>query len=430
MSTNRLILFAGTAIAVVSLFVSCNDQEKIPDEGNPQVPNTEVVLKDGEVREHDFTRLDPVPLDVDISQEEAELFLRSDSFAIKMFNAICESEADENFCISPLSLQVLMSILSNGVSDGAYLELSQAMFGETVDIDLLNSSYGKLKNALERTNCVKLANAMWLQTGTTIYSTYSNLVQQYYNCETGYLDFRSDTQASLDSICQWAYENTYGKQKKLDLENFGTTTSMVLANTAWFASAWYKAFDKSETYTGEFTMANGQTQDVDMMKGTRAEFCLFKNPEGDYKIVSLPFKDKSFWMDIVVPNENVDLDSIIPYVDWSVNIDKLETQVNLTMPKFRISTDIKLRPILESLGASAPFQSLPKIASLLFADCINQTANIIVSEEGVEASAASVSRFTYSIPYEMIIDRPFAYAIRDSAAGTLLFMGRVNKIDQ
>ena len=30
----------------------------------------------------------------------------------------------------------------------------------------------------------------------------------------------------------------------------------------------------------------------------------------------------------------------------------------------------------------------------------------------------------------MIIDRPFAYAIRDSAAGTLLFMGRVNKIDQ
>ena len=177
-------------------------------------------------------------------------------------------------------------------------------------------------------------------------------------------------------------------------------------------------------------MANGQTQDVDMMKVTRAEFCLFKNPEGDYKIVSLPFKDKSFWMDIVVPNENVDLDSIIPYVDWSVNIDKLETQVNLTMPKFRISTDIKLRPILESLGASAPFQSLPKIASLLFADCINQTANIIVSEDGVEASAASVSRITYSIPYEMIIDRPFAYAIRDSAAGTLLFMGRVNKIDQ
>ncbi len=430
MRIKRFFLFAGAAIAGAALFASCGEKEQIGGEDDPKNPDSEVVLKDGQVVEHTFVRKAAARIELDMSKDETELFQKSDSFAIKMFNAVCENNGDENFCFSPLSVQVVLYMLCNGVDNSNYVEMSQALFGEYVSLDEVNNSFGRLKNALDSTNCVKLSNGMWLQTGTNVSDEYIDVVRNSYYSEFGFLDFNSDPQSALDSISQWAYDNTYGKLKKMDLESFELKKPMVQANTAWFASSWLQAFDQNATYTGQFTTSSGQTQNVSMMKLIGGYGCVYDDPDSSYLMVSLPFEHQSFWMDIIVPGDGVSLDSIMTYVDWSANLRNQPTEkINLDMPRFSIDSDLKMRSVLESLGVSAPFRSLPRIAPLIQADYLNQKVKIDVTESGVEAAAITVGTFSMSLPRIITIDGPFAFAIRDDISRTHLFMGRVNSID-
>lgn len=124
------------------MFASCGEKEQIGGEDDPKNPDSEVVLKDGQVVEHTFVRKAAARIELDMSKDETELFQKSDSFAIKMFNAVCENKGDENFCFSPLSVQVVLYMLCNGVDNSNYVEMSQALFGEYVSLDEVNNSFG------------------------------------------------------------------------------------------------------------------------------------------------------------------------------------------------------------------------------------------------------------------------------------------------
>ena len=56
MRIKRFFLFAGGAIAGAALFASCGEKEQIGGEDDPKNPDSEVVLKDGQVVEHTFVR--------------------------------------------------------------------------------------------------------------------------------------------------------------------------------------------------------------------------------------------------------------------------------------------------------------------------------------------------------------------------------------
>lgn len=433
MRIKRFFLFAGSAIAGAALFASCGEKEQIGGEDDPKNPDSEVVLKDGQVVEHTFVRKAAARIELDMSKDETELFQKSDSFAIKMFNAVCENKGDENFCFSPLSVQVVLYMLCNGVDNSNYVEMSQALFGEYISLDEVNNSFGRLKDALDSTNCVKLSNGTWVQTGLkNVSDEYIDVAKNYYDSEFGYLDFESDPQSALDSISQWAYDNTYGKVNDLNLENYNLREKiMIQANTAWFASSWLRAFDQNATYTGQFTTSSGQTQNVSMMKLISGDGCVYEDQDSSYVMVSLPFEHQSFWMDIIVPGDGVSLESIIPYVDWSANLRKQSTKkISLDMPRFSIDSDLKMRSVLESLGVSAPFLSLPRIGREIQVDHLDQKVKIDVTESGVEAAAITFAVFSMTgLPYYITIDGPFAFAIRDDISRTHLFMGRVNSID-
>ena len=66
---------------------------------------------------------------------------------------------------------------------------------------------------------------------------------------------------------------------------------------------------------------------------------------------------------------------------------------------------------------------------------VRQKTFVEVGEEGTEAAAATaVERGTYGAPekppppFELIVDRPFLFAIVDWGSGMILFMGVVNDL--
>ena len=112
-------------------------------------------------------------------------------------------------------------------------------------------------------------------------------------------------------------------------------------------------------------------------------------------------------------------------------------QVNLALPRFRVTSGFALRPLLAALGMPLAFSPDADFSGITTAqrlriDEVAHKAYIDVNEEGTEAAAATAviikasARFMNTEPpVEMIVDRPFLFAITDTESGLPLFLGRV-----
>jgi serpin B len=109
---------------------------------------------------------------------------------------------------------------------------------------------------------------------------------------------------------------------------------------------------------------------------------------------------------------------------------------NVSLPKFKLEYITELKDVLSSLGMQQVFNSAqadfsPMTDSAVALDQVKHKAVIEVNEEGTEAAGATSSgiRITSATPqkqpFEMNINRPFFFTIRDDRAGIILFMGNV-----
>ena len=103
------------------------------------------------------------------------------------------------------------------------------------------------------------------------------------------------------------------------------------------------------------------------------------------------------------------------------------------MPRFTFSTATPLKNVLsimgmpDAFGGTADFSGIDGAPDLYVSEVIHQ-AMIAVDEKGTEAAAATavVVETTSAVFGEnLTVDRPFLFAIRDEATGTILFLGRV-----
>ena len=66
-------------------------------------------------------------------------------------------------------------------------------------------------------------------------------------------------------------------------------------------------------------------------------------------------------------------------------------------------------------------------------DKILHKAKVDISEKGTEAAAATavimIRKTAIIRPVEFKADHPFVYLIRDNKTGTILFMGKMTKVD-
>ena len=418
-------------LLLVLAVASCDKQDSnaVVDDGNKPVDSVKIV--EGNVVEHTFTRAQAAPLEVSLSNEEAQMFESGYAFAAGLFGQVAGNASDENVCISPLSVQILLGMISNAAKDDIANQLIEMMFGQGVTLDAMNSALGKLHESLEATNCVSLSNAVWIQEGERFNEDFLNTGRNVYFSTVNHLDFRNAPQSAMDSVCQWAYDNSFGRLKSLSLDDFSCNTSMVLGNLAWFSSAWLAGFDSHSTSKGQFTLADGSVTNVEMMK-MRDNIMSYKVLD-KYRMLAFPFENNSFSMEFVVPADGYSLDSIIPEIDWSVELNR--GKVYLQMPKFTVGYQADYKSILSALGMEDLFEcgALDKLTNTYSDNAsylaqMKQDVRIKVDEYGVEAVAATVSNNDKKTEYyNFNIDRPFVFAIRDNASGSFLFMGRVNR---
>ena len=114
--------------------------------------------------------------------------------------------------------------------------------------------------------------------------------------------------------------------------------------------------------------------------------------------------------------------------------------MNVSLPKFKATTQLQLSDSLKSMGMASAFDAAKADLSGMTGDrnfCISAVihkAFVDVNEEGTEAAAATavvMARCSASFdepqqkPRVFCADHPFVFLIRDSRTGSILFLGRV-----
>ena len=100
------------------------------------------------------------------------------------------------------------------------------------------------------------------------------------------------------------------------------------------------------------------------------------------------------------------------------------------MPLFKLESEFSLDQTLaemgmpDAFGAGADFSGMTGTKELWISKVVHK-AFVSVDETGTEAAAATAVVVRESEPTLVTVDRPFIFFIRDTATGTVLFLGRV-----
>ena len=164
----------------------------------------------------------------------------------------------------------------------------------------------------------------------------------------------------------------------------------------------------------------------------------------DYQMIELTYGNPhsmssnngkgTYSMVIVLPSEGKNLDSTINAIDWN-DLSLNRKYVFLRFPKFGIRSSLDLNDVVTKLGITDIFSGCPNaITAPAAVTQIVQDSYVAVDEEGTEAAAVTSISMAGAVPpedmAEMLVNRPFGFAIREMTTGILLFMGKVTMVEE
>ncbi len=280
-------------------------------------------------------------------------------------------------------------------------------------------------------------NTVWVQSGLPLRPEFTERLREAA-ATLADADFAAAPEAARTVITRVIAEQTAGKiTGLLPPGAVGRLTRLVLASAVYLKAAWTQPFPESATADAPF-YPDGQDHPsltVPMMHLKAPQAYL----RGDgYQAVLLPYRDIGLAMAVVLP------DGPLPALRAKVAGAGLSGllagtarhQVRLSLPRFRLEAAFDLIPALRRLGVTkafgdADFSGITDAEPLRIGAVVHK-AYIDVDEHGTEAAAATaiVMRASAALrappAVTMVVDRPFLFAIIDTAASLPLFLGQVS----
>ena len=367
------------------------------------------------------------------------------------FRLLCQLYKGKNFVCSPLSLQYAMAMAANGAG-GETLQEIIGFLGYGADgIDALNG-YGKLLleqlPAVDLDVTLRVTDALLVNKLYPLDPAFRKTMEDYYYAAADNMDFSDPGQVAA-RINDWTRRATGGFiDRIIEDSEISEDAVMFLMNALYFKAKWAGSeyepmFREYATTDDKFTLADGQTVTVKMMRNMR--WHRYAEMDG-YKVLALPYAGGKFFMYILLPDKN-DLPGLIDKLrttSWSdiLSSFKQDAEVHVKLPRFDIENRFNLNEALESLGVRRAFQPGSARFDRMFSPSgddfycwigkVFQKARISVDEWGTEAAAVTIVEMlgaTSALPGEepkrvyFHADHPFVFAIGEATSGTILFEG-------
>ncbi|KDP24306.1 hypothetical protein JCGZ_25602 [Jatropha curcas] len=191
-----------------------------------------------------------------------------------------EIEKESNFVLSPLSFQLILSLIAVG-SKGSTLEqllffLGSKSINELNDLASIvnsvflsaNESKGKRKRKLLETSSppvVSFVTGAWVDKKYGLKPSFEKVLKTVYHATAKEVDFANKADQVTEEVNLWVKKASKGLIKNLlPKQCLDSNTALILANALYFKGSWNRKFDVSKTKHREFHLLNGEfTEMVD-----------------------------------------------------------------------------------------------------------------------------------------------------------------------
>lgn len=356
------------------------------------------------------------------------------------------SEAEGNALWSPVNAYMALAMTTRLTAGETRQELLDAL-GAT-DMESLTTQAAAIWEAIyynNEYNKTLLANSIWLDDALTF--NQEPLDDLAYDLYTSVYQADLGTPEANTAIQNWVNTNTGNLLTdaaggiELPEETF-----LALYSTIYFQAKWTDEFSPGRSEYGFFHSPEGDI------------VCTFMNKEGatmryfwgdGFGAVSMELENgATMWF--ILPDEGITVDQVLAAGDYMKMVtsgydstvldynwrDNTAIRVNLSVPKFDISTQAKLDDVLQEMGIEKAFRSEEADFSEVFSGSpvwlqgVNQAVRVATDEEGVTAAAYTEEPVPGSPPppeevMDFILDRPFLFVIVKEDIP--LFAGVVNE---
>ena len=348
-------------------------------------------------------------------------------------NIIRATYKNENYLISPYSIEIALNMLKEGAN------------GKTKDE--LESALGNRKINDLRGDKLLIANAIFIKNKyqKVVMNDYTNILKNNYHAEILYDEF--DTPKVIND---WVKKNTNDMIPKI-LDSIDSDFVMGLANALYLDTKWQDKFECENTRREEFTKVDGSMMDASMMhkEYRTSDYRYIK--ENNLEGIILPYEkddNTSFEFIALMPSdikkyvENFKVDEFNTLYDNAKGASH-DLRINLSLPRYTYEYSLDdFVSVLNNIGIKNAFDSLDAdfskiikkgdINGNLYVDEAIHKTKIELNEEGTKAAAVTYFGMKNTAIFEddyktidITFNKPFIYTIRDKNTKEILFFGSV-----
>jgi serine protease inhibitor len=358
------------------------------------------------------------------------------AYALALHKAVAPDPA-VNACWSPFSVASALGLLAYGARGATQDELAMLLLrdksGDLAALGKLLTGAGEL--APHRDNedepIIAVSNTLWTDESVEIVESFVEELGRWSSGAVREAPFRAEPEAARQRINADVAETTH--DLITDLIPAGMITSRTrtaLVNALYLKCGWRFPFTERATRPQPFHSPAGTVEVATMTLSERIGYAA----RDGWQVASLPAIGG---VEAIVLLPDGDLAAAEPDLDADELAELLDapkpTQVDLALPKFKVSAQTELTPQLTALGVRTVFgdgADLGGISSTpLAVQAVLHEAVLEIDEKGFEGAAATaVLMRLASLPrpgVRLQVDRPFLLAVRHVATGVVYFLARV-----
>ncbi|XP_052738625.1 antichymotrypsin-2-like [Bicyclus anynana] len=354
----------------------------------------------------------------------------SNQFTSKMFTEVAKANPQKNFILSAISVMPPLAELALASVGASHDELLAAIGMPSDDTAKAVFSYANKELNVTKGITLKTASKIYVRKNYTLNDDFVAVAKDVFDSEVTNIDF-NDKEKTAAEINNWVSNKTNNRIKDIvNPQSIDGDTKAILVNAIYFKGIWVYKFDEQSTKDKDFHVSNNHVIQIPMMF-VRAHFDYTESIELKSQIIEIPYTGNQASLVVVLPYDIGGIVELLeklkdPNVIDNALKDKYKTEVELTLPKFKIETTTDLTDILKKIGVTKLFDAtesrlnnMLKNTEDLYIDSATQKAFIEVNEEGTEAAAANSLSIMFMIPpsiqfppIQFNANKPFYYAIR------------------
>lgn len=369
------------------------------------------------------------------------LHAASSKFSFKLYNQIRKQRTGNNTFVSPTSVMLALAMTYNGADGKTRDAMAQTLELQGMTLDEANRAFAELRTTLASPDPkvqLNIANSLWAKEGFTVKPEFLKRNKDFFDADITNLDFASPR--ATETINSWVSKNTDGKIQKI-VDRIKPEMVLFLINAIYFKGQWQFEFDKKNTNPDTFKLSGGAQKQVPMMsQSSRYNYYRGK----DFQAVALPYGQGRVSMYVFLPDEQISLEQFeqnLTPENWDTWMKEFRVRPgDIMLPRFKVEWESDLNDALKAMGMTeafdptrANFSQIAKVgagANLYISEVKHKTFGEVNEEGTVAAAVTSVGVGLTSVQappqkFNMKVDRPFFFAIRDNATGVLLFMGSI-----